>query len=172
MVSLLCIEGDVEFLELAGGDFRWRCGHKVGGFLRFWEGYYVADGIEPEHYHEDAVESRGDSGVRRSTEIEGVDEEAEFGADFFVGHFEEFEDFLLDVALMDTNAAWCGFDPIENEVVGWRTYFERVGIEHMDVFGFGGCEGVVFTFEAIFLFVVWEEGEVGYPEEIELFLVV
>ena len=108
----------MELLELAGGDFRWRCGHQVGGFLGFREGDYVANGIEPEHYHEDAVESGGDSGMGWGTEFEGVDEEAEFGADFLVGHLQEFEDFLLDVALMDTNAAGCGFDAIENEVVG------------------------------------------------------
>ena len=63
--------------------------------------------------------------------LKGVDKESEFGADFFVGHLEKFENLLLDIALMDTNTARCSLNPIHNEVVRRRTHLKRISIEQM-----------------------------------------
>ena len=79
------------------------------GALRLREGDDVADGVRFAHHRDDAVETEGEAAVRRSTELEGVEQEAELLTGFFRTDLEGFEDLFLDFFAVDTDGAAADF---------------------------------------------------------------
>ena len=94
---------DAELVELFGIDGRRGFCHEIGGFIRLWEGDDVAQRVGAGEQHDHAVEPECQAAVWRGAERECVEEEAEFGASFFVADAECAEDFLLNVYIMDTD---------------------------------------------------------------------
>src|SRR5208283_2602661 len=64
----------------------------------------------------------------------GVEEKAEAAALLFFRQTERFEEALLDVLAVNSNAAGAEFVAVEHEVVALRTDFPRRGLKFFEVF--------------------------------------
>ncbi len=92
--------------------------HEVDGLGGLGEGDDFAEAGCAGEDHDDAVEAEGDAAVRGRAVLEGVEEEAEAGLGFFVGHAEGAEDLGLDVLAVDTDGAGAELGAVEDDVVG------------------------------------------------------
>ena len=93
----------MEFPELGFADRAGCVDHEVDGLGGLGEGDDFAEGGGAGEDHDDAVEAEGDATVGWGAVLEGVQEEAEAGLGFLVGHAEGAEDFGLDIFAMDTD---------------------------------------------------------------------
>src|SRR5207244_3421997 len=96
---------------------------------------------------------------------ERFEQEAEASVRLRLGHAEQREDALLQVGLVDPDAAPAELRPVEHEVVGLRADAERVALEAVDVLLDRRGERVMDGDVAIRLGVALEEREVEDPEE-------
>ena len=92
-------------IELADRRLRWGFGHQVLGGGGFGEGDDFADRFFAGEEHDDAVDAERDAAVRRRAVGQRVEEEAEAAARLFFAEAERFEEALLDVLAMDSDAA-------------------------------------------------------------------
>lgn len=161
---------DAELVELFGIDGRRGFGHEIGGFIRLWEGDDVAQRVGACEQHDHAVEPERQAAVWRGAEREGVEEEAEFGASFFVADAECAEDFLLNVYIMDTDRAAAQFDAVEDEVVGLCVDLPEIAaFEGGPIAGAWARERVMHGVPAVIFIAPLEHGEIGDPCETDVF---
>ena len=106
---LLVAQADVELAQLLFVDRSRSVRQQALGALRLREGDDVTDGVRFAHHRDDAVETEGEAAVRRSTELEGVEQEAELLTGFFRTDLEGFEDLFLDFFAVDTDGAAADF---------------------------------------------------------------
>ncbi len=162
----LHIQLDVQITNLPRVDFGGGAGHWVGGFLGLGEGDHVADVVAAGEHHDPAVEAQGDAAVGGGAVAEGVEEEAEalFGLFFFDVH--QVEDPLLDLRIVDADAAAGGFVAVADEVVRRSPDAAGVGGEVLLVVGVDRAERVVLGVPALLVVVPAEQREVEDPEDL------
>ena len=110
-------DGNAQLVELVAVDFAGGFGHEVDGGGGFGEGHDFADGFFAGEEHDDAVHAESNTAVGRGAVGEGVEEEAEAAAEKFFREAQGFEEALLNVLAVDSNAAGAEFDAVEDEVV-------------------------------------------------------
>ena len=136
------------------------------GALRLREGDDVTDGVRFAHHRDDAVETEGEAAVRRSTELEGVEQEAELLTGFFRTDLEGFEDLFLDFFAVDTDGAAADFPTVEDHVVGLGVGMFRIGDEEVLMTVERAGERMVAGNPALVFFRVLEHREVDDPERL------
>ncbi len=134
----------------------------------FGEGDDFADGFFAGEEHDDAVEAERDAAVRRSAVGQRVEEEAEAAAELFFGEAERFEEALLHVLAMNSDAAAAEFDAVEDEVVAFAANFPRCGLELVDVFFDDAGERMLRAGPGLLAGTPFEEREAGEPEKFPL----
>lgn len=75
--GLLRLEVHTGLLALRGGDGAGGVGQRVYAAAGLREGDDIADGLESTQQGDDAIPAESDAAVRRSTELEGIEQEAE-----------------------------------------------------------------------------------------------
>ena len=103
----------MKFFELLVCYRRRSLGQRINGALGLREGDNIADGIQMEHKHDEAVEAQGNACMRRSTVLECIQEESELLLCFFLGNADGFEYLFLQVFLVNTERAAAGFYAIQ-----------------------------------------------------------
>ena len=105
----------------------------------------------------------------RGTESEGFEEVREETVLFFWCDSEDLEDFFLEWAFMDADAAASDLDAVEDDVVGFGADFVElvVGFQKVEVVLVGACEGVVDGIPFLVFRGPFEEWEIDDPEEVE-----
>src|SRR5215472_3490255 len=119
----LLLDGEIEIVELRGVDFTGRIGHQIlrGGSLG--EGNDFADALLASKKHHDAVDAERDPAVRRRAVGQRVEKEAEAAAKLFFGQAERFEEPLLNILPVNSNAARAKLVAVQHEVIALRTHF-------------------------------------------------
>ena len=145
-----------EFVELLLRDFRWRTRHQVARLRRLRERDAVADIVNARKEHDDAIQTERESPVRRSAELQRVDEETELLARLFARHSEQAENFVLNLGVVNTDRAAARFKAVKHEVVRLRANrADRfvVAVEFRKIFDEGSREGMVLRNPTILFFV-------------------
>lgn len=164
------INAQLQFVELFRVEFARGVEHDVTSAVVLREGDAVADGVELGEDAHEAVETESKAGVRRSAILEGVDEEAELDHGLLRCESEDAEHLLLQLAVVDTEAAAADLDAVADEVVSLGAHLFGMLVEQRNVVRVGHGEGVVCGHEALFLVAPLEEREVDNPQTLELVL--
>ena len=107
--------------------------------------------------------------MRRRAVLEGVDEEAELGANLFFGKAEQAEHLFLDFRVVNTDRTTADFNTVKNKVVGFGVAILEVATEHhVQVFRKRVGERVVHGHVAAFGVAVFEHREFGNPHKFTL----
>lgn len=155
---------DVEFAQLLFFDRGRSLREQTLGALGLREGDDVTDRIGAGHHRGDAVETEGDAAVRRRTELQGVEEEAELVAGFFLADLKGFENLFLHFFAVDTDRTAADFPTVQDHVVGLGVGMFRIGDEAVFMTVERRRERVVASHPAAFFFRVFEHREVDDPE--------
>ena len=67
---------DRQITQLARIDLGWRVGHQIYPTIIFWERHHVANALFATDEHNQAIEPKRDSAVRRRTEPKGAEQMA------------------------------------------------------------------------------------------------
>src|SRR4029078_3188613 len=94
-----------------------RLGQQALTALSFRKRDHIADRLGARHQRHDAVEPERDSAVRRRTEPQVVQQEAELRARLVLGNAERAEHLLLDVGAMDADRSAADLPAVEHYVV-------------------------------------------------------
>jgi len=70
--------------QLGCVDITWRLRHQVLPAVGFWKSDYVANGFRAANEHNQAIEPKSDSTVRRSAEAESAQQMTELAIGFLV----------------------------------------------------------------------------------------
>ena len=92
-----------EFIHLGIVDNRRSLSHNVSSHIVLRECDVVADGLLAAEQRAEPVESESQSSVRRSSELEGVHQEAETVFCLLVSESQDLEHPLLNLAVVDTD---------------------------------------------------------------------
>ena len=92
-----------EFVHLLLVDVGWRINHHVASLVVLREGDIVADGFLTTEEGADAVKTKCKTSVRRSAELECIDDEAEFVVCVFLADAQNLEHSLLHCGFVDTD---------------------------------------------------------------------
>ena len=111
---------DVKLLQLLLRDGPRRAHHQVDRPLRLREGDDVADVVETEDEHRDAVDAERDAAVGRSAVFEGLEQEAEAVADVVVAEAKQLKSALVVVLRWVPVRPAADLEAVEAEVVGLR----------------------------------------------------
>src|SRR5437879_10047442 len=117
--SFLMLHGKAKLVELGGVHFARRIGHQILGGGGFREGDDFANRFFTGEEHHYAVDAEGDAAMRRSAVCQRVEEEAEAVAKLFFREAKRFEEALLDVLAMDSDAAGAELVAVQDEVVAF-----------------------------------------------------
>ena len=109
--------------------------------------------------HHQAVEAEGDAAVGRCAGLQGREQEAELFLVLRGLHAEGVKHLLLEVALVDADAAAADLQAVEHQVVGPRPYGQGLCLQLVVVVLQGRGEGVVQGLVAFFGFVILQQGE-------------
>src|ERR1700676_4032510 len=109
-------------VQLVGIHIRRRFSHQILGLRGFWEGDHFANRLLAREQRDDAVNAQRDAAVRRRSVGQGVQKKSESVAQLFLAEAQRPKDSLLDVLLMNSNAAGAQFRAIEDEVVALRAH--------------------------------------------------
>src|SRR5713101_6153606 len=134
---------NAELIELIFVDGRWRISHEILSGGGFGEGDDLADGFFAGEEHHDAVDAQRDAAVRRCAVGQRIQEKTEAVAQLLFGEAQRFEQTLLNVLAVDSNAAGTELVAIQNEVVAFRTHFPGGGFEFLQIFIDDAGEGVL-----------------------------
>src|SRR5215470_13925002 len=96
---------DAQLAELARIDRRRRFGEHADRFLAFGKRDHVAQRRRAAEEHRQAIDAEGDAAVRRRAEAERFEEEAELRLGLFPADAQQRENSLLQLEVMDTDAA-------------------------------------------------------------------
>ena len=104
----------------------------------------------------------------RSTELEGIDDEAELIFCILLAYAENLEHPLLHCSLVDSYRTAAEFRSVEDEIVGIGTYFLKVflliAVEQFQVLRLRSGERMVHCIETLSLVVPLHEREIHHPE--------
>jgi hypothetical protein len=114
----LRLEVHTGFLALLGGDRRRSCRERIVAVAGLREGDDVADGLNTSQKRHHTVPAEGDAAVRRSAELEALQQETELGLGVCLVQAHQFEDPFLDIPLVDTDGAAADFVAVAHDVVG------------------------------------------------------
>ena len=92
-----------EFVHLLLVDVGWRINHHIASLVVLREGDIVADGFLTTEEGADAVKTECKTSVRRSAELECIDDEAEFVVRVFLADAQNLEHPLLHCSFVDTD---------------------------------------------------------------------
>ena len=110
--------------------------------------------------------------MRRSAELEGVDDEAELVIGVLLAYAQDFEHPLLHCGLVDTYGAAAEFGAVEDKVVGIGAHLLEillfVGVVEFEMLRLRRGERMVHCIEAAVLLAPFEEREVHNPERGEV----
>src|SRR5260370_23695504 len=124
---------DVELFELRGIDRARRAEHKVLVALGLWKCDDVADVLRARDSHHQAVDARGDATMRWHAVLEGVEQVPELREDPFAAHSKNLEDALLQSTLVDTDAAACDLQTVDDAVVSASAHRIRLRVDQVHV---------------------------------------
>ena len=108
------------------------------------------------HQHYDAIQSGGDSGVRRRAVLQGLDEVAVSAFDFLGTDVQEFQHFLLNIPAMDSYAAAANLYAVDDEIVVLRLGAPGIGLQKRNAVVGGRGEEMVEGLVTDFVFVPLE----------------
>ena len=129
----------------------------------------VTDRFFTFHGCNNAVETEGETTVRRSTVLECIDEEPELGLDLFFGEAEQTEHLFLNFRVVNTDRTTADFDTVKNKVISFGVAILEVATEHhVQVFWKRVRERVVHSHVAAFGIAVFEHREFGNPNKFTL----
>src|SRR6266567_8298021 len=96
---------DFKFFLLNCVDFAWGLRHQILGGGGFGEGDDFANGFFSGEEHDHAVDAQRDAAMRRCAVSRRVEEEAEAAAKLLFGQAKRFEQALLNILAVDSDAA-------------------------------------------------------------------
>ena len=109
--------------------------------------------------------------MRRCAILECLHQEPELRLSAFFGEPEQGKHLVLQLGVVDTDAAAAQFHAVHHHVVGVGTDVAGVAVEQWYVFVFGFGEGVVHCVVALRLLVPLKHGEVYHPQRCKRVLV-
>ena len=136
-----------------------------GSLLGLRERDHLADVLLAGEHRDEPVDAEREPRVRRRTEAERVEQEAEALLRLLLVDAEEREHPPLDVGAVDPHASRAQLPPVEHEVVRLRAHRERIGLEPVEVVGVRHRERVVRGDRAAVGVEPFEEREVDEPHE-------
>ena len=157
----------IKLSQLLGVDLGRRVRHHVRSALRLGERDDVADRAALRHEHDEAVETESDTAVRWRAVLEGVHHEAELLTRLFLREPDGLEDLLLQISLIDAQAAAADLDAVQNHVVSVRLDPSGVGHQVLDILAARRRERMVHGLPALLFLVVFKHREVRDPEEFQ-----
>src|SRR5204863_5844587 len=113
---------------------------QIDGPSRFGKCNDVTNGRVPRQDHHQSIKSERDASVRRRTELERFEKEAEFVASFLRGESENVEDPRLNVASMDSDRAAADLGSIQHEIISLSAYPSHWRRDHFETRVTGGSE--------------------------------
>ncbi len=108
--------------------------------------------------------------MRRSTILERLEQKPEALLSFITRYAKGLKNLALDRRVVDSDGASADFEPVEDDVISAGTNPGRIGLEQGQALVSGGSERVVQGKEAPFLFVPFQERELGNPDKTVLLL--
>ena len=162
---------DVELTELLFINHAGSLAHDICSALVLRESNDIADRFPLGHQHHQTVKAEGQAAMGRRAILESVHHEAKLGVSLFLGQAQSLEDLLLQVSVVDTEAAAADFHAVEHHVVGICLDTARVAEEILDILVTGRSERMVHSLPALLFLAVLEHGEVNHPQEAELVIV-
>src|SRR5216683_7410563 len=109
--------------------------------------------------------------MRWRTVCKCIEEEAEALAQLLLAKAERFEEALLNILAVDSNAARTQFVAIQHKVVALRTHFPRREFELFEIFINDSGERMLCAHPRFIGLAPFEQREPGDPEEFPLRLV-
>src|SRR4029077_4230421 len=99
-----------------------RVRHQVLRLCRLREGDHFADGLFASEQSSNTVETQSDAAVRRCPIRQRIEEEAEAISTLLLAEAQHLEHAVLQLLLVDSNAARAKFDAVQHQVVTFRTH--------------------------------------------------
>src|SRR5437899_2711121 len=165
---LLFLNSNPQLVELISVHGRRRIGHQILSGGGFREGDDFADGFFASQEHDHTVDAQRDAAVRRGAVGQRVEEKAEAAAQLFFTKAERFEQALLNVLAVDSDAAGAELVAVQNEVVAFGAHFPRRGFEFIQVFVDNAGEGMLRADPGFVGFTPLEQRKAGEPQEFPL----
>src|SRR5690606_18804548 len=134
------------------------------GALGLGEGNHIAYGVSLGHHGDQAVQAKGHAPMRRRAVLQRIEQEAKLGARLFSVDIKRLEYFGLYIGAVDTHRTTADFPTIQHQVVRLGQCLGRIFFQQIFVAVLGTGERMVGGKIAAFLFVVFEHGEVNYPQ--------
>src|SRR6267378_3011758 len=114
------------------------------------------------------TDAESDAAMRRRAVGQRVEEKAEAAAQLFFTKAERFEQALLNVLAVDSDAAGAELVAVQNEVVAFGAHFPRRGFEFIQVFVDNAGEGMLRADPGFVGFTPLEQRKAGEPQEFPL----
>src|SRR5690348_16782859 len=125
----------MQLLQLRRIDGARRAQHQVLVALRLRKRDHVTDVVGAEDGHHQAIDAGRDAAMWRHSILERVEQMAELRVDLFTAHAQDLEDALLELALMDADAAAGNLNAVQHAVVRARTHVVGPRREQVHVLG-------------------------------------
>ena len=106
--------------------------------------------------------------MRRRAEFEGVQHVAEFERRRFGRMAEQLKHELLDVPLVDLDAAATQLDAVEHDVVGLGAHAAWIALHTSEILSLGRGKRMMHGIPATLVLVPLHQREVHHPQELEL----
>src|SRR5438128_11616180 len=103
--------------QLTGIDLARRIRHQIHAAIVLREGHHVANALFAGDKHDQAIETEGDSAVRRRAEPQRAEQMPELGLLIFRSDAERFEHFLLQLRLVNPETPAADLDTVQYDVV-------------------------------------------------------
>ena len=126
LLFTFCCRVEEEFVHLLLVDVRRRINHHVAALVILRECDVVTDCLLTTEERTYAVKSECKTTVRRSTELECIDDEAELVFSILFADSENLEHTLLHCSLVDTDRTATELRTVEDEVIGICTYLLKI----------------------------------------------
>src|SRR6266853_2541109 len=111
-------KADMQLAQLLLVDRRRSVGEQVLGALGFGKGDHVAEGFRAGHHGDDAIETEGDTSVRRRAVLQRLEQESELLLRFLRADRKSPEHLGLDLLAVDAHRAPADLRTVHHHVVG------------------------------------------------------
>src|SRR5579863_2480626 len=111
-----------EQIKLIRVYIRRSVGHQVLRLGRLREGDHFADRLLASEQRYDAIDAEGDAAMRRRSVGQRIEEEAEAAAPLLLAEAQHLEYAILQLLLVDSDAARAQFDAVQHQVVSFRAH--------------------------------------------------
>ena len=118
-----------EFVKLLLRHGRGCVEHDVAARVVLGEGDAVANAVETGKERYPTIETVSQTAMRGRSKLEGIHEEAELELCLLGGEAQNLENLLLQLGIVDTDAATANLDAVDDHVVGIGTHAGGVGVE-------------------------------------------